>query len=167
MMTLTNLRNRFAALAALALMGGCAAGVPCLLGSATYSDGAAACEAGYAYRCDAGKWTSLGSNCSETVSLARNNSCAFGGVLYAEGSASCQEGTQRRCDAGEWRDVGTPCPAGDEPIRIVPGGRACMNGNTMVANSSAICRSGVTSLCRDGEWVNVGTECHTTPVWIP
>jgi hypothetical protein len=166
-MTFTRLLNGFAALAALTLIGGCAASNPCVLAGTTYSDGAASCQAGYAYRCDAGKWAWIGPGCNEPVSLARNERCVFGGVTYAEGSASCQDGTQYRCDAGEWRGVGTPCPAGGEPIRTVPGGRACMYGTTMVPNSSAVCQSGVTSLCRNGEWINLNTQCRESNLWIP
>jgi hypothetical protein len=136
-----------------------ASDMPCFRSGTMYSEGAASCQSGMQYRCNAGEWLSLNVACTPEV-VAVSKPCQFADITYPTGAASCQAGTQYRCEDGAWNSLAIACSGGDSPIRLTPGGRTCMFGGVTVATSSTVCRSGSTFLCSNGEWVNLGTLCR-------
>jgi hypothetical protein len=138
-----------------------AANDSCLFRGTSYSDGAASCQMGAQYRCDDGKWKSIGVACPTAAPTPSSpGACQFGGITFANGSASCQGGMQYMCEEGAWTRLDTSCPLADSPVRVLPEGRTCIFDDAVVAHNSTVCRRGRTYLCSNGEWVSIGTKCR-------
>ena len=129
---------------------------PCFYKGTMFSEGAASCQTGMQYTCNAGEWVNLSAGCTEEAVMV-SKPCQYSGITFPTGAASCQAGIQYRCEDGAWNSLAVSCPGGNSPIRLPPGGRTCMFDSVTVATSSTVCRSGSTFLCNDGEWVNLGT----------
>jgi hypothetical protein len=85
----------------------------CEFGGISFSSGAASCNAGTQYRCDNGRWTSLGTACPAADAPLRvapyGRSCSYQGTTVASSSAICQSGSTFVCSDGEWINLGTGC----------------------------------------------------------
>jgi hypothetical protein len=85
----------------------------CNFGGVTYSTGSASCQSGTQYRCEDGRWASLGITCPVGDSPIRivpsGKTCMFDSATVANNSTICRSGTTYLCSDGEWVNVGTQC----------------------------------------------------------
>jgi hypothetical protein len=90
-------------------------GPNCSYGDQTYSAGAAICQSGTQYRCDASQWQNLGIACQVsdardlTMPIRPSRSCVVGDSTVANGSGICRDGTTFRCNDGAWIDSRVAC----------------------------------------------------------
>ena len=134
-------------------LGGIPLGSNCSYEGYGYADGAALCQSGRQYRCEAGTWQSLGLACT----ALSTEPCTVNGVSYADGAMRCERGMQFLCEGGHWRNLGNTCTS--DNTAALRWARTCLLGDATVASGSMVCRSGTTFRCANGEWVSVGTAC--------
>jgi len=131
-----------------------AAAGPCSYRGQNYAEGAAVCQSGTQFRCEAAAWRDLGFACV----AANVEPCKVGEATYSHGAVRCERGTQFMCEWGQWRNLGTDCNADSASAALTQ--RSCLFSGGTMGSGSSICRNGATLRCADGEWVNAGTPCR-------
>jgi hypothetical protein len=85
----------------------------CDFAGISFASGSASCNAGIQYRCDNGRWASLGRPCAAADAplhvLPHGSACTYQGATVPSSSAICQSGTTFVCNDGQWINLGTLC----------------------------------------------------------
>ena len=85
----------------------------CEFAGISFASGSASCNAGTQYRCDNGRWASLGLPCAVGDApfpvTPHGMGCSYGNTSVASSSAICQSGTTFLCNNGHWSSLGTAC----------------------------------------------------------